>query len=141
MTKLTVEGDYTELPRIMLVTRMHTGTRFFIDLLKHNLDEPFYSNHCQPHVMPQIKRLYDQGVVLVTTYRTEQQIRDSWMRRYQHLGERSNGFWYQHIQWHDWVIPHAKFVLSLDEADREQDLKVLGDYLGVELKTDWEPIV
>lgn len=155
MADLTAAGfDNTNIPTllpIMLITRMHTGTRFFAKVIKdaykdqtHDLEKGgqiFYMNHCQPFLMPHIKKRFDVGITIITTERDDTLIEASWMRRYHHLGnDYDRSYLGQRECWKRWVLPRARFILSVDADDRVDRLERLGAYLGVELTTNWEPI-
>lgn len=136
---------------IMLITRMHTGTRFFAKIIKkayatqsHKIEEGgqlFYMNHCQPFLMPFIKQRFHEGLKIITTERSNDLIEASWMERYGHLGnDPERSYLGQKLAWEEWILPRASIVVSVDAEDREARLKKLGDFLGVELTTDWKPI-
>jgi hypothetical protein len=129
---------------LMLVTRMHTGTRFFNNLLKPYLgDHPeheYWLQHCQNHVMDDIYSRMKTHT-LVTTIREDDKIIASWMRRYGHMGSEYRGYDSQKQNHELIILPNADFVLSVDEVDREHRLAALGHFLDIEFVTDWRPVV
>ena len=118
--------------RIILCTIPGTGTHFFKKLLEdHGFDVK--AIHCTDNGLNIVRDEIVNGSTLVTTWRYISDIYKSWDKNNRDLNadDYLEG-WYRLFQW-------EPVVVSFD-SDKEARLELLSAVLGVELKTDWEPV-
>ncbi len=120
------------MKRIILCTIPGTGTHFFKDLLEgHGFDVK--AIHCTENGLKIVEDEIVNGSTLVTTYRDVPDIYENWGNNNRDLdaGKYFEG-WYQLEQ-------YCPVTVSIDN-NREARLNLLGQVLGVQLNTDWEPV-
>lgn len=119
--------------KIILATIPHTGTWFFEKLLK---DHGFAveTMHVTRNSMPRVKIMVDQGMPVVTTVRSLDKVRESWAVRNRPLDQ-----WCEHLECWFELMAYKPHIVSVD-CQKEERLEALGDALGVQFKTKWEPV-
>lgn len=129
---------------ICLASVVHSGTRFMQQSVLrdfHFLDSGGVSRHaCHHHIAPdQLGRIQGwaaKGYVLVVPLRHPVSIFESWSRRGEDLSALDEQFGI--LENH--VAPLGPYYVAIDHAERDRQLEVLSDRIGVELSTDWAPV-
>lgn len=138
---------------ILLATIPHTGTRFFLELLRKTLSR---RSDCLPpdgvtardyvfvHIeqdTAQCARLFRYidacRPLVITTERHPEKVRNSWLRdTARDIGKLPMLYGV----YRDLLAKYSPFVLSVDAPDRQERLDNLGRILGVNFITDWTPV-
>jgi len=128
---------------VFLVTIPHTGTVFFQELIRR------HGIQCErTHTYAEFWSKWDAAaedpdVVLVTTIRSWDRVRDSWRRRgrekfLQSAKSWERDGWSTHMDLWANLLTLDPMMVSID-CQRDAKLTALSDALGIELKTDWMP--
>lgn len=117
---------------IRLLSVVHTGTHFMMELFKRNGIENFshyhYGSKAEPKLLNQliVSPIRDPLACYVTCVSRD------------HLDDH---FWkgWQQLNWHFEREPDM-WVIPVDTPDRDEQLNLLGMRLGFPLETDWQPV-
>lgn len=122
-------------PRVLLATIPSSGTCFWHSLLlNHGIEvtRVHLSNTLFPDILLMLQR--DPEYTLVTTYRDLDKIKHTW----QVIGNSGYNYTECLENWYR-LLTYNPIVVSVD-TNREASLSVLRDALGIQFKTDWEPV-
>ena len=128
------EADRRPCP-LLLISVMHSGTRFFEQLIK-----PSHIKHL--HQDTAIEKVINRAGTVVCAIRKPEKVLESWYKR--HNGRiatdgRPNGTWAKSWKVLDDVASKNKiFFLPIDHDDRDEYLAELGTHLGRTFEPDWD---
>lgn len=139
---------------VLLSTIPHTGTRFFIKLLEqqvfhvrhHIMRDHTEARPLECHTFATCHVGYEDLIkeyvslfnpIVLTCERDREATRQSYARRNKLTGSFDNNY----VRY-DSLFSEVKpdLVLSIDADDRDDRLSDLSELMGVELKTNWEPV-
>ena len=138
------------MKQVLLITVMHSGTRFFLSVLEHGLKTKYLELSEHPegfnslafcHTWPENRDVIERYIeshnpVIVTCTREYGETAASWKKRNRRRSDLK-----AQLEEQEYFIAHYDpVVLSVDKPDREDRLSLLSEKIGVELETDWRVI-
>lgn len=131
----------------VLATVRNTGSNFALSILeqhytRHYMREdlhgdPVWFSHTEAMWMPLIRERCSAYPPLILTMRDPMKVAKSWIKRGKAMDHGFRDMWTNLFRL---AGDYESFWLPVDTKDRDERLRAIGDRLGKELVTDWEPV-
>ena len=122
----------------ILLTVPRTGTGFFSRLLLQPCGTSLTTSHVSPASITLLDRI--SNPFIITTWRDWGKVKDSFL----HHGDSLELFDMHFVAWLKLISIFDPLILTVEPeyngVSREARLTILGELLGTNLETDWEPV-